>query len=65
MAFQFTVNDAAVSVGCTRRCSAVVGYSGASQAHRHQVRLRRGPLRRLHGSYRRQACVLIRRKFLK
>ena len=37
-----------------------LGDPGSAQAHRHQVRLRRGPVRRLHGDGRRQAAALLR-----
>ena len=46
--------------GCGRRHAAAVGDPRAARPDRHQVRLRRRPVRRLHGACRRRRDALLR-----
>ena len=41
------------------RHAVALGRARASQTHRHEIRLRRGPVRRLHRPYRRQGDALV------
>ena len=55
-----TVNGQRKEVDGRRRHAAAVGAARASQADRHQVRLRRRGLRRLHRACRRRGGALLR-----
>ena len=57
----FTVNGQPVHYRMDPRDAPALGAAGRVQPHRHQVRLRHRPLRRLHGPCRRQCGPLLPR----
>jgi len=58
MAINFTAT-AGRSRSARRKARACCGAARGAEAHRHQIRLRRRPVRRLHGAHRRRAHVLL------